>query len=336
MNVRTRVAPFASTTLDDLEGGIYDAALASLGFEDRSRAIPEALGSIEQRFAVPFPDRREASYAKNAEFFDGAGWRCPTATTVAEYEDWIYEWLQRTAADEEIARIAVDVSSMSRTRLATVLEALIELPATASVDVDFLYAPSEYREPTAAQDPPLLSVSPVSGYFAGWWSNLDAPLYAVIGVGYELERAGSAIDHLEPERAEVYVPIGTNPEFLPTVRAANQALLETPHLIERAVEYEIADPFGCFRRLEAAVHRLSQSYRVALVPLGPKIFATSALLVSALHPEATQVIRVSADEREKAVDHTADGSVFGLTLLVRPWHGTPDQSDLSPPLQAQA
>ena len=61
----------------------------------------------------------------------------------------------------------------------------------------------------------------------------------------------------------------------------------------------------------------TQEKRVALVPLGPKIYAACALLVGALHPQRVQVIRVSARDQQRPVDHRSDGDVFGLRVVVR-------------------
>jgi len=313
-----RVAPLAASKLEELPGDeTYDAVLASLGFERRCTEIPAALGEVVKRAAVPFFDRREGSYRENERFFRKSGWELAAIENESQVPAWISQWLRERGPEEGVRRLAVDVSSMKRTRIAAVVEAVIEHLTACELEIDFLYTPSSFRAPAENNDPPVLSVRPVSGYFAGWWHDLDAPLHAIIGLGYELERASSAIDQLEPEILEAFIPVGTDGAYLTALERANQELFDTQDL-KHVTHYEVADPFTCFRTLESRVHGIAERHRVALVPLGPKIFATCVLIVAALHPGAVQVIRVSAEEREHAVDYRSDGSVYGLRLVLGP------------------
>lgn len=316
MTTLPRILPVAPATLKTLDASGYDAALASLGFEYRCREIPAALGAVATRVALPFKDRQQESYEANAKFFADHEWEIPKLGIGDDESRWIVNWVEVTSSREEVHRVAVDVSSMSRSRIAAVIEGLMDLPAEVDVEIDLLYTPSVFVAPTPEDDPPVLGVGPVSGYFAGWWTDLEAPLHAIIGVGYELERASSAIDLLEPEEADVMLPVGTDVRYLQAVRKANTALFHTKH-VSSPRDYPVGDPFACFHVLESNVHRLTQEKRVALVPLGPKIYAACALLVGALHPQRVQVIRVSARDQQRPVDHRSDGDVFGLRVVVR-------------------
>ncbi len=317
MSRSPRIRPFAATTLDEAGEIPYHSALASVGYEKRSRQIPEALGITGA--AIPFATRRKLEFEPNLKFFKSSGWDllsveesdCYTAVS-----DWLRSLL--SGLDEPV-RVAIDVSSMSRDRIADVVEGVFDLPLSAELDVDFLYTPAKFQPPPEeGEQPPVFSVAPVSGYFAGWWSALDKPLYVVVGLGYELERAASALDVLEPETTQIYVPIGTDERYFEAVQTANQGLIDVPNLEPNEIHYEVADPFACFRRLEASIARLEDENRIALVPLGPKIFALIMTLTAALHPVTTQVIRVSAGDRQKAVPQESDGSLYGLTLALRP------------------
>ncbi len=317
MTAQPRVRPFPARGIDELADAPYDGVLASLGFERRSRDIPAAVDPTPSAVAVPFGDRHEDTFAENKEWFDDHEWEQPQFEE-AEYFAWVDAWLQARAEEASgVARVAVDVSSTSRYRMAAVIEALLSLPPETRLEVDFLYAPARFEEPSSEDEPPVFSVAPVSGYFAGWWRALEAPLYAIIGVGYELERASCAINMLEPERAEVYVPDGNDPRYLEEVRKANRGLMETRG-VEHEVLYDVGDPFSCFRQLEASISRLERDQRVAIVPLGPKIFAVCAILAGGLHLDSTQVIRITAGERQRPIPRESDGNVYGLTLSFSP------------------
>ncbi len=306
-----RIKPYPARKLNDARHHSYRGALASLGFEKRCRQIPEALGMAG--VAIPFGDRQELDYADNVAYFESAGWEMP-AIGENRYLDWVSDWLISQVVEGERARLAVDVSSMSRRRIANVVEALFSLPSEVELEVDFLYTPAEYESYDQMRAPPIFSVAPVSDFFAGWWSALDKPLFVIVGLGYELEMASGALDRLEPQGAQAFIPEGSDHRYLEAVREANQGIGDWVGVEPDETLYSVSDPFGCFQKLEARVARLSPDHRVALVPLGPKIFALVATLTGALHESEAQVIRVSAGEHQEALPRCSDGDLFGLTV----------------------
>ncbi len=181
---------------------------------------------------------------------------------------------------------------MSRLRIAYVIEAALSLPRDVDLDLDFLYTPAEYEAYDASTEPPIFSVEPVSEYFAAWWSRLDRPLFAFVGLGYELEMASSALDVLEPEGAQAFFPEGRDPRYLAAVREANKGIDVWSPVDPEEVSYPVDNPFARFRLLEARISRMIGDHRIALVPLGPKIFAVIAMIAGALHPRDVQVVRV--------------------------------------------
>ncbi len=311
-----RIKPFLPRKLDDAADLSYRSVLASLGFEQRCRQIPEALD--EKGVAIPFDDHHELDYVQNLEFFEESGWDIP-AVSDESYFDWVLNWLHELVADGGPARIAIDVSSTSRKRIADAVEAILSLPLDVDLDVDFLYTPAEYEDFNEALEPPIFSVAPVSEFFAGWWNALDKPLFAVVGLGYELEMASSALDLLEPQVAQAFVPEGSDPRYLKAVREANRGIGDWCGVDPEEVAYAVSDPFATFRTLEARVGRLREDHRIALVPLGPKIFAVVATIIGALHPRSAQVIRVTAGKHREPIPRASDGDLFGITLsLSRP------------------
>jgi hypothetical protein len=312
------IGPFQTRALEHLGLEHYDGFLASLGFEQRSREIPEAIGTPGHRVAVPFGDHKEKEYETNRAWFTEHEWIQPNCDE-ASYSECVAEWLtQASAGTTDAVRVAVDVSSMSRRRMAAVVEHLLTVSSEVRLEVDFLYTPAEFDTPGDEEEPPVLDVAPVSGFFAGWWSALDFPLRVIIGVGYEFERASSAINALEPLETQVYVPEGEDGQYLPEVIRANKGLMETEGVMQETVHYRVPDPFSCLRRLESSLVRLESTRRVALVPLGPKIFSISAMLVAGLHPESAQVIRVSAGDRQESTNRRSNQTVCGLTLTIEP------------------
>jgi hypothetical protein len=310
-----RVLPFNARKLDDGSDLEYDSMLASVGFETRSRQIAEAVPVVGK--AIPFKDHQVLDYDENLKFFKRAGWDLPEVSD-EEYFVWVSEWLTTVIDANQPARIAIDVSSMSRRRIADVIEAIVSLPEESELEVDFLYTAAKFEKPDKEKEPPIFSVAPVSEFFAGWWDDLEKPLFAIVGLGYELERAASALDRLEPSKSQLFVPEGRDSKYLKAVREANLGLYDWRGLDPEEVLYPVSDPFACFRQLEQRVSRLQSRERIALVPLGPKIFAVAATLTAALHPVSSQVIRVTAGLHQPTQYRPSDGSLFGLTVVVRP------------------
>lgn len=312
-----KIRPLQPKALRSVKKGAYDAALASLGFERRCRQTPQAIGTPADAVAIVFGDRHEHDFTANERWFAKSGWErveIPEEEVIA----WVGNWMSELAKGRENpVRVAVDVSSMSRLRIAAVIEAILELEPEARAEVDLLYTPAEF-EPPPEEDPSVFSVAPVSDYFAGWWTDLGTPLVAVIGVGYELEMAASAIDTLEPERTIVFTPDGEDLRYAEEVERANRALMATKGVDRGPIPYEVANPFGCFTALEAQLSRLEAQSRVALVPLGPKIYAACAMLAAGLHPAQTQVIRVSAGDRQKPLNRQSNGRLCGLRVVMGP------------------
>lgn len=318
MIVPFRIAPWASRSIDDLPQHYYDGILGTLGFEARSRAVLGALAHTPTKAALAFESRHAASYESNRRALEEAGFELAVVADrdfAAAVDGFLLPLLEEQRGRP--ARIAIDVSSMSRLRMAIVIEALADLDDGSCLIADLLYAPARFAPHRPELESPVLHVEPVSPFFAGWWANLEQPLAVIMGVGYELEHASSAIDRLEPEATHVFVPESHDERYITDVRTANRALFATKD-VRPEITYPVDEPFGTFSRIEALVARLTREHRVAVVTLGPKIFAVAAGLACALHLGDSQWIRVSALDRGPAVDRIADGRVCGIRVVKGP------------------
>lgn len=316
MTSTLRILPWTTRPLGEMRSADYHGVLATLGYEPRSREVPLQLKDAVVKLAPAFVGQHVGSYETNRDELLVARF------DVSSVEESAFSEVVRTVvgavaevADGALPRLAVDISSMSRWRIAMIVEELTQPEPGTALIVDLLYAPAVFEDPPATETP-ILSVEPVSPYLAGWWDDLDQPLAAIIGVGYELEHASSAIDRLEPEQTHVFVPHGDDPRFLQKVVRANQGLPEQTRDIQGPVPYTVTEPYQTFQAIETLVRRLRGSQRVAVVPLGPKIFAACAALVCSLHHPAAQLIRVTAHERREPLNSLADGSICGLRLVV--------------------
>lgn len=314
------IAPWGATDFAGLAGSGYTWAIGSIGYEPRAIVIATALKADCVGTAVGFTQSQVLAYDDNRTAFSALGWET-ICRSDDEFVDWVRDLFAHHAAGElrgprqRRPRVAVDISSMTRTRIAAVVQALAELPPHLQLGADFLYAPSAYRDPETPP-PAILYRAPVLPFFAGSMAMDDVAV--VLGLGYEQHKAASTIEDFGPVEVVTFVPEGTDERFLAAVMAANHGVLEGP-LEPRRELYPVADPFATFQRVEALCFEMLHSPEPrmpVLVPLGPKIFAACCMLVAALHSEDVAVWRVSYRGHEPAAPTEAAGEVFGLRVDV--------------------
>lgn len=320
---RLLVRPLAPTSLDGLDEQGYAWTIASVGYEPRARAIAGALRPPHGTgTAIGFTDRHELDYAQNELAFKELGMEVLELNDDG-FAELFVDLLARVAVGEQRdrgrephrPRVAVDVSSMTRTRIASVVQALAELPASLQVGVDFLYAPAQYRAPEAPP-PAILRRAPVSAFFSGSLAMGESTV--VVGLGYEQHKAASTIEDFGPSSVVAFVPEGPDERFLEAVYASNTGVLEGP-LRPQVERYPIADPYATLQRLEALCFDMlySDEPRMpVLVPLGPKVFAVCCLLVGAMHVDNVAVWRVSYWQDEPPVPVEPSGEVYRLRVDV--------------------
>jgi len=310
---RVAVRPWRTRELDDLaEAEGYDGMIASVGYEPRSHAIAEAMRERPPKaIAVEFRGQQNEQYLESRACFDRMKFDIKQEWD-ERFLPFVASWFREL---DPGARVLIDISSMSRPRIASVVQALADLEDPSAVDVDFLYAPAAYRDP-GELPPGVLSLGPVIPYYAGELQNRRDPV-ALVGLGYEPFKAAGALDSLEVDNAIVYIPRGFDERFYAKVLEANEGLLER-HDAPQREEYLVAEPFECFATLEGrSLALLGEGFAPAILPLGPKVFALCATLAGAAHHPQISVWRASFGEDEEAVPHEPDGKVCGLTVSLR-------------------
>jgi hypothetical protein len=109
--------------------------------------------------------------------------------------------------------------SLTRSRLAAVLDNLRSPILSRAFSVDFFYTLAQYDPPP--QEVALNShVGPVTPAFAGWTNNPDRGLAAIVGLGYEEDKALGAVEHVQAVEIWTYAP-------------GHQSVSMRPHLQKR-------------------------------------------------------------------------------------------------------
>lgn len=313
---RIEIQPWQPRRLSELaDTTTYDASLTSVGYEPRSYAIAQHLGADKlHSLAVGFRDQRNDRYFETEKWYRGAGYHISDSWD-ERFMPTVQQWLLDVSA-AGATRVAVDVSSMSRPRIAAVAQLVAQLPGNTPLELHFLYSPAQFRPPG---DLPtgVLSLAPVSQYFAGVLQTRNVP-QPVVGLGYEPFKAAGALESLEVRDPILYIPTGFDDRFRPAVLEANDGLIHS-HEKPALVDYEVSDPFELYALLEGQLQSLLSAGRApAIIPLGPKIFALCACLAAASHHPRVSVWRASFDQDEPATPHEADDWVCGIIVTRGP------------------
>lgn len=311
--LQLQVQPFLARTLSEAPRGTYAAVLATLGYEHRARAIAEALEEAPHLAACGFDDHREISYEDNRTWFSEHGYDVdePGDENFGEWlRDWLSDRLAASASPSSRTRVAVDISSMTRDRIARALEVALELGERFPLHVDFLYAPAEYHDPPAEPDF-TASIEPVTPFFRGWTPDPMRPPVALAGLGYEIDKAVGAKEYLELRDLWAYVSKGGDERYANKVREANELLWDEIEA-DRIVTYPIADPYGVFVQLESQLFGVLEAGRALMLPMGPKIFALCSMVAALHHQPEVGVWRVR--QAETPVPRFSNGELYGLTV----------------------
>jgi hypothetical protein len=311
MNRQIVVQPWVVSSLRDQ----YDAVVAAVGFEARSRAVAEILQPSGKRSAAcAFPDQKELCYYDNLDWYTKSGYSVQERND-EDFGKWFEDFLLDIREDDvDEYKVAIDVSSVTRLRLAIMVDILRRRQDEKPVVVDFIYSIARFSSPPDS-DVPNVHVGPVLKSFAGWSLNTDQPAVAIVGLGYEENKALGAVEHLQASQVWAFTPTSPVQEYKKAMELANSVLFDTiPR--ENRILYRAEQPIECFVSLESLTERCLRSSGVVLLPFGPKIFSVCALLVASIHVDAA-VWRVSAGGAEPARNRVASEYFCGLRTIFR-------------------
>lgn len=289
----------------------YDLILVSIGYEKRSRFFSENYNlTARARVAVAFTDRNTLSFIDNMAYFGASQFRIEPKAAYdfgGAISNEISQLIQR---GNERIKICVDISSMSRSRMAAIVESASSLSSSCTIQVDFVYCAAKYSPPPDVSAS-IESAAPVNSFFAGWSTSPDIPTCAIFGVGYEPDAVIGSIEYLEPGSVWAFVPEGPDPRFLEQVMKVNESLWNDISS-EYVVPYRLSEPFNTFVHLESLIYSTKQHYRTILVPFGPKLFTIQCLLAACVHYPDVSVWRVSGGESARPEDREGSGEVFAI------------------------
>lgn len=305
-----------SAEFDAIEWQPADVFLFTVGYEARSSHLARKLTSFPGRLVgATFDQRHVLSYGSNR------AWAESQRISVWEGADVEFRtWFRSVLPVGKNRRVGVDISSLSRDRIAVVvregLSWLSDLPAGQHRELLFFYCPSAFTVEMLSQgSSPLAEAQLLEGY-EGMLTDPDLPLTALVGLGLEAGRALGAIELLEPDSVAVLVPEGIDPEFGKAVRSCNRGLLEGRASTAPFV-YQLMRPVLLVEELQRRARGIMRRGRPVFVPLGPKLFALCCCLVSTMEAQRIPIWRFTGGQLDEAAECFAAGPVAGLSLVCR-------------------
>lgn len=313
MNSHLKPRQATDVSSEEMWNSTYDIALVALGFEQRSSHLANSLlVQPKTRIAVPFSTDRIHSYADNLKKLVALGY------TIEEVEDadFVTWWISLLEASSRTSsagtlKICIDISSLTRRRLAFIIEGLSRANVECTLVVDFSYTVAEFSPPPPASESATIC-GPVSSYLAGWPDDPDKPVAAIIGLGYEYEKAIGALEYLEPTTRILVKPISKDERFDEEVDKANSEILSSGR--REVFSYPISSPTQCIELLDALSFRLRNDHRVVAIPFGPKMFALCSMLIACRYYPEIGIWRISADSERDARDQRASDQTVGLQV----------------------
>ena len=289
-----------------------DLFIFAVGYESRSIFIASKIGlEVPNRVGLGFRSRQTESFVSNRRWVEDSG-----ATfldlTLTEFNHWTEGPLTDLVSGARI--IAVDVSSFSRDRLATLLMKCWRFLEDKEIEeLRILYAPGKFDVQHLPEAYTQVASAELLFNFEGDWVDTERSLTAIIGLGYEPGRALGAFELLEPENTVLFLPDSIDSRYDHFVRTYNAPLTASgSKMVE--LSYDVMDSPDLLDRMLRIIDGAAVHGRSVLVPLGPKIFAAISCIASLLSSPQVPIWRISGGESEPAYDVQAEGHYCVLSL----------------------
>lgn len=293
-----------------LKDATTDLLVVVCGYESRATHVAEEMyNKAADTVILDYGQNSGLAYKKNYEKFacieNKSFLSLESDHYVSELEAILLKHADLKPQDERV-KVLFDISCTSRRLMAKVFLALNDTLRN-RLDLTCTYAVSKYYEPPIDELPSHIS-EPVVGELSGWSKDLAQPPCAVIGLGFEPGRAIGCLDYLEIPEVRLFQPFGPDSRFIDAVELANRQLIDEAgnrHLLP----YSIMEPLDTYLKLESMVYGLVDKFRPVLIPLGPKIFSATCIILAIRNAPNVCVWRTSSGSLAQPFDVETDGNV---------------------------
>jgi hypothetical protein len=297
--------------------GDVDLLIFALGYEERSTSVAKAI-RINSRQALALRFSGPPIHA----FEENENWAASAGVTVIQWEAENYKAdLRKTIAEvcsgdttHASPKIAIDISSMSRSMMAEVWAALLR--ARIAMHCIFLYSSARY-DGAPLSFPPITINEPISSLFSAWPIEPQLPIELIVGLGYERGRAAAAIETFEATDITFFSPEGGDIEYASEIAEVNKTILRGS-VGAPLVHYDVGNIFDTVARLSQFVSRSMSGSRSVIVPFGPKTFALAAMIAAISFPRRVSVWRMSGGTSDPTPNRISNGKISAVSVRLTP------------------
>lgn len=291
--------------------GNFELAICGLGFESRAIAAYLSAASKVNRLCV-------LGYNENTEFFSYQSNKCIYLKATSEVfeigDSEVERIVKEKIYNEKIGvpiNVMLDITVMSRHRLATVISLLVDaLPKASTITI--VYSLSVFIKAPEGTTP-VKKVCEIANGFAGVLGDLSLPTTVILGLGYEKGKALGVSNYLDSWRDYIFIPTSPINEFEHLVRMNNCDLISSIPA-EQIFTYDVTSPYSTYLDLKSLILNLEEFSRPLLIPLGPKILSALCVILGKELAPRLPVWRVSSEYLEEPVDRPPSGVEIKFTL----------------------
>lgn len=278
------ISEVRDATFAQVQGQVYDLEIFASGFESRCTAVSQRVGDSRNtaKLVLGFDEHRDNPVRLAAdEYYMRQLGKDPDIVppgrpgAIAQLLD------QQFAAGAEECRILIDISSMSRSWYADIINWAKFTSAVARVRLDFCYATGLYPDPY-----PPRAISQITSLFGfEGRSDLRLETVALIGLGYDAVTPHAVLEDLQPELTYGYIAGSADERSMAQALKLNAATIEEldgPVAVVPLLSVERA-----FAMLSDMIAPHAGNRNVVLVSLGPKTHVLAGLLIAARNEEVT-------------------------------------------------
>lgn len=290
----------------------FDLAIYGLGYESRSTASFDkykdvvvkniAIGYESNQECLKYQDNKLKYLEHDVDIYEG---KC--SAMFAKIKSIILE------INTKQVNCLLDISVMSRHRLATILVMLLDtLPPESKITIS-------YNSSTLVIPPldiqPIQHIGPITDSLSGELGSLSEPTSLIFGLGYEKDKALGVYNYFDSSYTFLFIPKNKEYNFETYVLENNKQLIDgTPK--SNIFYYDISQPYVTYVDLKSFILSISQSSRPVIVPLGPKILAAISVLIGYELESNLAVWRVSSEHKEAPVERPSANKETLLTITI--------------------
>jgi hypothetical protein len=279
-----------SSKIGSISNATFDADIFihALGYEERSSTMLKSdIARSAECISLVFQGEERLSFRRNLETAQNR----KTELVYEFLEFFRFDFVAKLNARGKKPKVVADISSMNRTMIAAMLFALLRSRAYVE-SVHLIYVPGQFKEPRT-EFPAIEQIGAVIPELSGFDADPELPVGVVMGLGYEYGLAVGLINRLEPRLTVCFRAIGQDKRYDEACRRANLDF-DFGYNSTELGSYPLVDAAAAYNHIENVVYGMTKAFRVVMVPLGPKIFAALATLISIKYIGTVAMWRVAA------------------------------------------